>query len=353
MQGGRREWRTLVRMFVLVAGLLLFGAGGWMTWAGFRSDRTAPYRYVLGATLSPTELGPLAPWVGRGSTVRRAIVVERTGNRNRPLADLQVADGPHGRVLVRWNAQVDEPFLYLLPPFQEVAAVAAALKRHVSPDTTVLAWWDVSRQFRLMAGVKTAFDGHLQLPLFVPPEWVRRRAGVQEAEGAFWRPHLDGGQRKRFLRFVNALLSRDDSGIAELHRLVGGGRAVLVLHVRDVILLGKLFPRRLGVAFQDLPVRGDLHGLIRTVKDWVERNHYPAYTIAYPDPARLRVIALTDSPSSATLSARLLPFVGGDPGTVRGTTLVYQAGGFWVYELSPFSAVDRQGTGGYSEASSP
>ena len=52
----------------------------------------------------------------------------------------------------------------------------------------------------------------------------------------------------------------------------------------------------------------------------------------------VRAVALTDAASGKTLAARLLPFVGNDQQDVAGATLVYQAGGFSVFEIAPAAA---------------
>ena len=121
-----------------------------------------------------------------------------------------------------------------------------------------------------------------------------------------------------------------------LRSLAGEGKPiVLVLHLRDIILLGQMFPDRLGVAFQDFGASGDVHGMVRGVRAWLEQNGYVAYSVLQGRDMPVRAVALTDEASGRTLAARLLPFMGNEQSDVAGATLVYQVGGFSVFEIAP------------------
>lgn len=330
----RRGWRRrAVAAAAIVVGLGLMGSAGAVLW---RSAHPPPaYRYVMGSPVAPKDLGPLAPLAEKHVAVREATVVSADGA---PLADLELAQSQAGPVLIEWRARVDGPFLKTLPPPQEVADLAPVLKRHMPADGTLLAWWDSSRELRLLAGMKVAFGQHLGVPLFVPARWRGARASIDTIESSFWQPRVDKADHARFQRFVHALLADEHEGMAELRKLAGGRPAVLVLHVRDIILLGQLAPDKIGVAFRDFPNTGDVHGMVRIAYHWLNEHGYSAYAVMRPDKKRVRVIALTDKASGHTLAARLLPFIGNDESAVPGTTLVYKTGGFWVYELTPDAA---------------
>jgi hydroxylamine oxidation protein HaoB len=328
---GRR--RRLLSGAAVVAGLAL------MVWGTVLLGRhlTAPpvYRYALGDAIAPAELAALGE---QQVTVRRASV--RSGEPDTLLAELEVAETPTGPVLLQWQSRVDDPFLTLTVAPDDVAALAAVLRRHVPADASVLAWWDSSRQFQLLGGVKVAFDQHLGTPLFVPAHWSARRSGIDAVERAFWR---GGGadlapQQARFQRFADALLAPEDEGIAALQALAGGKTTVLVLHLRDLILLGQLAPKKMGVAFQDFGAMGDVHGMVRRVHGWLDQHKYPIYGALQGKDRPLRAIALTDAPSGKTLAARLLPLMGNDQHDVAGATLVYRVGGFSVFEIAPAQA---------------
>ncbi|MBE0593531.1 MAG: hypothetical protein IH616_14135 [Gemmatimonadales bacterium] len=180
-------------------------------------------------------------------------------------------------------------------PPDEVAALGKALAEHLPPDAIVLAWQDVSR--------------HLHLS--------------EEASASFG--------------WTDALLAPRDEGIRQLREHAGDSTVHLVVHVRDALLLGAMAPERIGVAFQDQPDAGNLHGSINNARDWVRKEGYKAYSAYRPDTTRLRIVALTDDASAATLIGSLLPFH--DPRRqaepVQGLTLVHQVGGFWVYRVEP------------------
>ena len=313
----------------IAVGLCLIGAAGWIAW----KSATAPpvYRYVLGEPVAAAELGALAPLAERKITVRHATVV--ASGHAQPLADLEVAESASGPVLVKWQANIDDPFLTLMPAADDVAALAPVLQRHA--NGTVLAWWDTSRQLRLLSGADVLFGQHLGLPLFVPTRWNASRASVEAIERGFWASGDTAAEREQFHRFTDALLLDEERGMAELKKLAGGKPAVLVLHVRDAILLGQMAPKKIGVAFQDFRSVTDVHGIVRRVHAWLGEHKYSTYAVLPDKDQAVRALALTDEASGKTLAARLLPFMGNDQHDVDGATLVYQVGGFSVYEIAP------------------
>ncbi|QEA14115.1 hydroxylamine oxidation protein HaoB [Comamonas flocculans] len=332
--------RPLVARLAIVGGLVLIAAAALLLW---RHASAPPiYHYVVGETLPASDAGALSAYAEAGYTLRRASV--QAPERDTPLATLDIAETSAGPLLVNWQARVDDPFLTLAVPPEDVAALAQVLKRHVSGDATVLAWWDSSRQFKTLAGVDVNFASHLGLPLFVPAHWSGSRASVEAIERSFWSSGdaaAAAGERERFRRFGEALVSPEAEGIAALRALAGEGkRVVLVLHWRDVILLGQMFPDKLGVAFQDFGATNDVHGMVRRVHAWLQEHKYTAYGVLQGGGQPLRAIALTDEPSGNTLAARLLPFMGNAQHDVQGATLVYQTGGFSVYEIAPAGDAD-------------
>lgn len=317
-----------------VAGLALVAIAAVLLWQHY----TAPpvYQYVVGEALPATTDGPLASYLEAGVTVRRATV--QSTQQATPLATLEIAETSAGPVLASWQARVDDPFLTLAVPPEDVTALSAVLKRHVPQGTPVFAWWDTSRQFRTLAGVDVAFASHLGQPLFIPAHWRTDRANIEAIERSFW----GGGdetamaaERERFHRFARALVSPEAQGIADLRAAAGNRPMVLVLHLRDIIMLGQMFPEELGVAFQDFGASNDVHGMVRRVHAWLEEHKYSAYGVLQGNGQPVRAVALTDADSSRTLAARLLPFLGNEQHDVAGATLVYQTGGFSVFEIAP------------------
>lgn len=338
----QRQWRRLLVVAAVTA--MGFGfSGALAAQDAEQAPAEAPYRYVMGDVIPAAELGPLAPLAKRGISVHAAQVVTAGGE---PWASFKVAESDHGRVAFDWQPDVTSPFLRILPMPEELADLAAVLERHMPEDGTVYAWWDASRALRLLAGVDVAFGSHLGVPLYVSRQWAELKPRIESVESAFWQPQVEAGERERFQRFVDALLSPPQEGVAELQALAGGQPAVIILHVRDIIALGKMAPDRIGVAFRDFTDTGNVHGMVGTVRRWASDGDYVAYTvIPASDPKVVRAVALMDEASGQTLAARLLPFVDNDRSTVPGTVLLYRTGSFWVYKLgeTPKEAMDDDG----------
>lgn len=331
----RRRWPALAAIAVGA----LSCAAAVAVWPG---KPVAPYRYVMGAPVAPVDLGPLAALAERQIPVRAASVVAGDGST---LADLEVAESADGPVLLQWRSRVDEPFLKVPVSREDIANLAPVLERHVADDAKLLAWWDSSRELRLLSGVNVVFGEPIGSPLFIPDGWRHARTGIESVETDFWRTRADAVQQARFDRFVDALLADEAQGMAMLRELAGAQPTVLALNSRDVVLLAHLAPERIGIALQDFPAGGDVHGMVRSAHAWLGEHGYTAYTLIHMDDQRLRVVALTDARSGNTLVARLLPFIGNKQDTVAGTTLVYQTGAFWIYEIG-----DDPGTAGVAAA---
>ena len=316
------------------AGLALILVACALLWRHF----TAPpiYKYVIGETVPAAEAGPLSAYVEAGLTVRRASL--QSAEQASSLATLDIAETAAGPVLLNWQARVDDPFMTLAVPPQDVVALSGVIKRHVPAQSRVFAWWDTSRQINALGAIDFMFDRHLGLPLFLPAHWSGQRANIEKIESGFWagdaRDATD--ERERFRQFARALTAPEAEGMAMLRSLAGEGKpVVLILHLRDIILLGQMFPDRLGVAFQDFGASNDVHGMVRRVHAWLEEHKYAAYGVLQANGQPVRAVALTDAASAKTLAARLLPFMGNEQHDVAGTTLVYQAGGFSVFEITP------------------
>lgn len=333
----QQQWRwrcTTAAIVALALATLGMLTPAWSQGSG-QSSASAPYRYVVGGQIKAEELGVLAPLAKKQIAVHQAEVMSADGQL---LANFEVAETRDGPVAFGWQPQVDAPLLRLLPLTKEVADLAPVLERHVPKQGRVFAWWDSSRELGLLSGVDMAFDKHLGVPLFLPPQWQKTQADIDSIEADFWKSDADSGvvkaQHKRFQRYVHALLADEKAGVAELQQLAGDKPAAFIVHVRDIILLGQMAPDKIGVAFRDFPKTGDVHGMVRSVRGWVKKQGYPAYALIGQETGhKVRVVALTDEASGQTLAARLLPFIGNNRSTVPGTVLVYRTGGFWVYQL--------------------
>lgn len=303
-----------LRALLWALGAVLLAAAAALAWRTLAAP--PPYRYE-----------PQANAADGTQTVRVL------GGDDALLAEADIVRGEHGPVLLQWRAQVDDPLLYLSVPGAETQAVATVLARHRKPGMAVLAWWDTSRQLRHWGAGEMRFDQHLAQPLFVPQRWRSQQRQVTGIERDFWGA-ADAGQLSAFDTFARALVSSEDEGVRLLRSLAPAG-GIVVLHLRDLVLLGELFAQRLGVSFQDFADSGDVHRSVRGVKGWLREGGQTAYSVMKLPDNRVRAIALKDDASAATLVARLLPLIGNRQDDVRGLTLVYRSGGYSVFELSP------------------
>ena len=332
-----QSWRLATGLAAMVAGVGLLAGAAVVTWKTFHPEPL--YRYELAAA------DQTADAVGDDGkpSLRHGRVVAMDSDRE--LATFEMAESASGPVLMKWSPRVDAPFLSLVPDPDEVGELAAVLARHVPEDRPVLAWWDTSRQLQQFAPVTALFDQHLSQPLFVPAAWKAGADQVRATESAFWQGEsatVEPADQQQFQDFADALLMDEGQGMSALQRLAGGQPAVLVLHIRDVLMLGQMAPDKLGVAFKRFSEMGDLHGTVSGVRDWLKRNDYAAYSIMRAGSAGVHAIALTDDDSAATLVARLLPFIGNDQHDVMGARLVYRTGEFIVYEIEPDTQASAQ-----------
>lgn len=302
-----------LRALSALAGAVLLTVAALLAWQHFTTP--APYHYT-----APVAAGELS----------RVDVVADDG---KALAEVEVAAAADGPVLMSWRAQVDDPLLYLAVPADETKILAEVLQRHRAADTPLLAWWDVSRQLRHRGVGGAVFDSHLGVPLFVPERWSMQRERVASVERAFWGA-TDDAERARFDSFTRALAAPEDEGVKLLRSLVLGRKAVIVVHLRDMLLLGQLHPQQLSVAFQDFTDSGDVHRSVRGVHGWLREGDHAAYGVLKLPANLLRTIALQDEASANALAARLLPFIGNKQDDVPGLTLVWRSGGYSVFELS-------------------
>ncbi len=231
--------------------------------------------------------------------------------------------------------------LSLSGPVEQTVALARAVAEYVPAQSVVLAWWDTSRRLGLLAGCKVLFDENLAQPLLIPTAWQDRRDSIEAFEREFWDVPGSAASQARFARFVEALVSDEATGVGILRELVGGREAYVVVHMTDAYKLGAMRPDRFGIGYKDFPASGQVHGLVKHVKHWVEQNGYESYAVSPRGAQSVRVYFLTDAASSNTLLARMLPFSTSNPMTLEEPGLVYQRGDYWVYKLPPREGEDQ------------
>ncbi len=294
----------------------------------------APYRYHLvekGGVGKFAQLG-LEAWPGL--TIGQYEV--RVDSVDKPIAVVYRAtrdDAPP--VLLNWESGVSEPLGFIGSKLSELTTVATAIAKHTPTDAVVLAWWDISRQVRLLADRDTVFTSHLRQPMMVPSYWNGRSAAIDKYEREFWGAPAPVEERQHFERFVDALAADPNEGVAMLRELAGPREVYLVVHVTDIYKLGLMRPERLDLAFKNFPIPSDVHGLAQHVKAWMKNNNYDTYTLQSLSKASVRGYFLREVKSGYPLLAQLLPFTGWAPLALEAVQLIYQHGGYWVYRLAP------------------
>jgi hydroxylamine oxidation protein HaoB len=197
----------------------------------------------------------------------------------------------------------------------------------------VLAWWDTSRQIRLLAGCDTMFTSHLSEPIIAPSHWRERNETIKKYEHKFWGAPESNEESRKFQRFADALAADSEKGVAMLRELAGAREAYVVVHVSDLYKLGLMHPERLDMAFKDFPLTGNVHGLAAQVKAWMANNGYDSYTLQSLSEKMVRAYFVRDSKNGKTLLSQMLPFMDRTPLEMKVVQPVYQQGGYWVYKI--------------------
>jgi hydroxylamine oxidation protein HaoB len=319
-------------------GILLVAGGfivlGWLAFL-WLSQGSSPYHYQLveeGGVDKFDKLG-LEAWPDL-SISKQEVLVEGV---DKPLAVAYLARrGNAPPVMLNWENRSDEPVVFLDGKLSELTILATAIAKHVPKDAVVLAWWDTSRQIKLLTGYETVFNSHLNQPLIMPSLWRARSGAIEKYEREFWRAPASAEESQKFQRFADALTADPKEGVAMLRELTGGREAYVAVHLSDLHKLGLMRPERLNVAYKDFPLKGgDVHGLSGMVKRWQADNKHTAYSVHGLSENLVRAYFLSDAKSSNTLLAQMLPLTTSNPLEFQALKLVYQQGGYWVYKVPP------------------
>jgi hydroxylamine oxidation protein HaoB len=317
-------------------GILLVAGGflvlGWLAYL-WLSPGSAPYHYQLAEEGGVDKFGILGleAWPDLAIS-KHEVLVEGV---DRPLAVAYLARRGNAKpVMLNWENRSGEPVVFVDGKLSELTALATAITKHVPKDAVILAWWDTSRQIRLLTGYETVFTSHLGEPLIMPSLWRARSGAIEKYEREFWRDPASAEESQKFQRFADALVANPSEGAAMLRELTGGREAYVAVHLSDLYKLGLMRPERLDVAYKDFPLKGgDVHGLSGMVKRWQADNKHTAYSVHGLSENLVRAYFLTGDKSGNTLLAQMLPFTTTQPLELKAVQLVYQYGGYWVYKI--------------------
>lgn len=306
---------------------------GWFAYLWFKPI-PAPYQYQLTAEGDSKQFPQmdLDAWPDLALSQYK---VQAEGI-DKPIAELITARrNGEPPVLIYWKNSTNEVLYNLDRKPSELSALATVIGRHAPKDALILSWWDTARQIKLLTGHDTLFTSHLNEPLMIPVPWLEQSEAIQAYENQFWKSKAERQEQEQFKRFSEALAAPAQEGIKQLRELIGTDReAYLIVHVTDLYKLGLMHPDKIGVAYQNFPMTGNMHGMINHMKVQLKENDFDTYTLQSISDEEIRVFFLSDAESSQTLLARLLPFVDKKAPTEQETAqLIYQQGGYWVYKL--------------------
>ncbi len=314
----------------MTGGLLLLG---WFAYLWFKPI-PAPYQYQQTKEGTSQAFGKmnLEDWPNLKLTQYKV----QTDGIDKPIAEFITARHENGTpVLMYWKNTTNEILYNLDRKPSELSILATAINRHAPKDALILSWWDTSRQIKLLTGHDTLFTNHLNEPLMVPVPWLEQSQAIQAYETQFWGSAPTEKEREQFKRYSLALVSPAEEGIKMLRQLVGTDRETyIIVHVTDLYKLGFMYPEKIGVAYQNFPMTGNMHGMITQMKVQLKANDFNTYTLQSIADEEIRAFFLSDEASSQTLLARMLPFVDKKaPTEFELAQPIYQQGGYWVYKL--------------------
>lgn len=315
-------------ILLVTGGLLLLG---WFAYLWF-NPAPAPYRYALveeGDSAKFESLG-LQAWPGLG-IAKYEVHVEGV---EQPIAMGYTARrGQTPPILLSWENRSSELVGALDSKLPELTALAGAIDKHAPKDALILAWWDTSRQIKLLTGRDTLFTSHIGEPLIAPAAWQPQSEAIRRYEDQFWGASAPSEERRNFQRFAEALTAEPARGAALLRELAGAREAYIAVHVSDLYKLGLMHPDRLDMAYKNFPMEGNMHGMIGYLKKWMQENNYETHTMQSLSDNTVRAYFLRDAKSSNTLIAQMLPFTHSMPLDLTVLQLIYQQGGYWVYKI--------------------
>ena len=316
-------------------GIILVAGGlfvlGWFAYLWLKPE-PVPYHYQL------VEEGGVGKFANLGLSAWPELKIGkyevRVESVDKPIAvAYRAVLGNAQPVLLNWENLISEPVGFIDTNLSDLTTVATEIARHVPKGAVVLAWWDTSRQIRLLAGSDTMFTSHLGEPIIAPSSWRGRDEIIKKYEQEFWGAPPPGEESRKFQRFADALAADSEKGAAMLGELAGGREAYVVVHVTDLYKLGLMRPERLDMAFKDFPLTGNVHGLATQVKGWMASNGYESYTLQSLSEKMVRAYFIRENKTGKTLLAQMLPFMDRTPLELRALHAIYNHGGYWVYKI--------------------
>jgi hydroxylamine oxidation protein HaoB len=315
--------KTIVGAALVAAGLGLLG------WAGYSTFRPVSH-YAL--TLAAAPADETKEIAGLGLPPETLGRVEITSpEERRPIAAGLVARKGELLTPLAWRNEVTEPILFADVSASDAVKVLTAIREHTTQDAVILAWWDLSRAIRLVAGRDAPLDDNRARGLLFPATWTEAEA----QERARWGAGADAQSAEPFGQFIEALVSDEKKGADILAKLAGGKPAYVVVHIADVWKAAASKPDSLSIAYKDFASSVISHGVIKSATQWMREQKIDGGFAVEPTGGAVRLHYFQRKSDSDALIARLLPFSTSNPMRLEHFELAYQHKGWWVYRLKP------------------
>ena len=201
--------------------------------------------------------------------------------------------------------------------------------RDISPDNTVITWWDNAQRIHLLSGNNIWVDAPVS-------------EAFEHQQQDFWK-HVSGGFQKRSepsQQLANWLLMDAEMALEDIKKTIQIPHALYFLVcIDDLARLSEM--RALSgkaVPFETRVFRSDknIHSLISTVKRWAREKGNGSYLVQHLSGLSVRVWRITTVEGEKTLLARLLPFTSSLEKPLQNLELVHRSewsGFVSVYQL--------------------
>ena len=295
------------------------------------SPGSAPYHYKLIAEGGVDKFNKLGLEAWPDLIVSKYEIY--TQEVDEPIATTHtVKRGETAPILFNWENHTSAMLTSVDNKSSELVTLAKAITKYAPKDAIILAWWDTSRQIKLLTGRDTLFSSHHGEPVIIPSHWREHSNSIKNYEQEFWGAPAPAEERRKLQRFADALTGDIDKGTGILRELAGSKESYVVVHITDLYRLGLMRPDILDLAFKDFPMNSaNVHGLVNTVKRWQIDNNYKTYSLQWLSDSAVRTYFLRNGEN--TLLAQMLPFTETRPIELKAVQLIYQHGSYWVYKI--------------------
>lgn len=321
---------------LVFAGVLLILGGLFLLYAAYLSPGKFPYTYVLvqtGTLQQFPQFSELTPYGSKNPSIKKYELRLTEDNALVSTFHTLTGDGT-SPVIIEYKTEGSLPILRLPVRAETFHELSKAIREHTREDAVIVAWWDHSLRIRSFTGRAVLFRDVLGEPIFVPDGWRKHRKAISDTERRFWGINLAKEARETFEKVLEAMLAPEEQAHGILKKLAGNKPTYVVVDQSDILKLSESSGHRFRIEFEDFPFSGDMHGIIKRVKDRLKQKEQSDYAVEQVSENTVRVYYLTRAEDRDKLMVRLLPFTSSNPFGLIHFKLRFQTSTIWVYELS-------------------